>query len=217
MAVYFIREVGTVYVKVGHSADVDARMRSLQTGSSAQLQLELAVESPKQTDVELERQLHTVLQQQHHRGEWFDLPSEKLQGFMQTPQWRHLRVTHGSLHVLAFERWLSIQTTFALDMKLKHTLLHFDVSEEQPATHKSLLNLSRLSYLLQEYHDYLQEYDLDDFGGLRCATYRKLRVVHKQLKCVVMEIDTRVEETFDKYVDSFIGAFDNFDESVGHV
>ncbi len=65
--VYFIRDAGQARVKIGYSTDPEARLRSLQTGSSGKLQIAgLIVGS-----MTVESLLHRDLAAFAVRGEWF--------------------------------------------------------------------------------------------------------------------------------------------------
>ena len=70
--VYFVRAGETDLVKVGYSADLSTRMRTLQTANGEELTLEHVHESNDVRTDELG--FHRELGAQHIRGEWFRLP-----------------------------------------------------------------------------------------------------------------------------------------------
>ena len=65
---YAIREVGSERVKIGHSENPMARLRSLRTGSALPLELIWMAEG----GAALEAFLHRCFRDRHMRGEWFD-------------------------------------------------------------------------------------------------------------------------------------------------
>lgn len=62
------------YHKIGITSDVKARLSMMQTGSPHKLTLTACW--PVQNAKEDERQLHSMLESYHIRGEWFKLPKE---------------------------------------------------------------------------------------------------------------------------------------------
>ena len=71
MAVYFIKDESTGFVKIGYSDKPNKRLKSLQTSSANKLTLVHAVEGDKA----LESALHTRFATHRVRGEWFSLPN----------------------------------------------------------------------------------------------------------------------------------------------
>lgn len=71
MAVYFIKDEATGFVKIGYSNNPQKRLKSLQTSSANKLTLIEAIEGNKK----LEETLHTTFAEHRVRGEWFSLPS----------------------------------------------------------------------------------------------------------------------------------------------
>lgn len=69
--VYLIGAEGLDMVKIGTTADVNQRVRAMQTG----LPLTLSVLWTCEGGRELERALHDKFRAHNHRGEWFDLTS----------------------------------------------------------------------------------------------------------------------------------------------
>lgn len=67
--VYFIEAVSLGRVKIGRAQDPQRRLRELQTGSSVQLVLRRAIETPD--PVLLERDLHARFASARSSGEWF--------------------------------------------------------------------------------------------------------------------------------------------------
>jgi len=74
--IYFIED-GRGYVKIGVSLDVDARLKSLQTGNSQTLSLVGTVRG----SYDQEAYWHARFSDQHHRGEWFRI-EDKLETFL---------------------------------------------------------------------------------------------------------------------------------------
>lgn len=73
MYLYIIENCDTGQVKIGYSQCPRSRCSSLQTGSSAQLQLVHTVSvSPSRARI-LENKLHHELSHYRARGEWFNL------------------------------------------------------------------------------------------------------------------------------------------------
>lgn len=69
--VYFIENVETGRIKVGFtSRSVNARVKTLQTGSDCKLRL-LGVVSADEAHGTTELQLHRRFSEWRHRGEWF--------------------------------------------------------------------------------------------------------------------------------------------------
>lgn len=71
MAVYFIKDESTGFVKIGYSDKPNNRLKSLQTSSANKLTLVKTVEG----DRTLEFALHEKFAKHKVRGEWFSLPS----------------------------------------------------------------------------------------------------------------------------------------------
>jgi hypothetical protein len=69
MPAIYVISVNRMLVKVGRSQDPDARLRGLQTASSAPLTLEYAREITSAARVE--REVHQLLAPWHKTGEWF--------------------------------------------------------------------------------------------------------------------------------------------------
>lgn len=67
--VYAIRALPDGPVKLGHSGNIEARLRQLQTGAHE----ELAVIWSANGDVNTERRLHMIFANFRKRYEWFDL------------------------------------------------------------------------------------------------------------------------------------------------
>ena len=66
--VYFIRSGDTGPIKIGFTANVDSRMKALQTGTYHQLHLLTVVPAP----VSLEKLYHEFMDNFRIRGEWFE-------------------------------------------------------------------------------------------------------------------------------------------------
>jgi len=82
MKVYLIRN-GEGFYKIGYTKhDVRYRMEQLQTGSSSELEFiaECLVKHP----TKVESALHRKYNQFHVLGEWFDLPDEIVELFVDT-------------------------------------------------------------------------------------------------------------------------------------
>jgi T5orf172 domain len=83
MPVYFIAEnenddYNSLRVKIGHSKDIQVRMRALQTGSPYDLKLMGWIES--EDAIGLESELHKRYSKKHIRLEWFRLEPEDVLG-----------------------------------------------------------------------------------------------------------------------------------------
>lgn len=76
--VYFIRSGEHGLIKIGRALDVEARLRSLQTGSGEVLRLLLAIPpgGPR------EDELHARFAEHRRHGEWFD-PAPELLAFIE--------------------------------------------------------------------------------------------------------------------------------------
>ena len=74
--IYAIGAVGTSYVKIGRTTGpVLQRLQTLQTGQPFPLQVLASV--PVETDAHrIEKQVHTFLEAERRRGEWFDVPMD---------------------------------------------------------------------------------------------------------------------------------------------
>lgn len=70
MAVYFIKDMSTNYIKVGYSADAHKRLRALQTGNPSTLSLVAQIENGT---MDIEREIHNGLDAHRIRGEWFSI------------------------------------------------------------------------------------------------------------------------------------------------
>jgi transcriptional regulator with XRE-family HTH domain len=74
--IYAIGAVGTSYVKIGSTRTaVERRLRALQTGQPFPLQI-LATVPVGQDLHRIEKQVHTFLEQDKRRGEWFECPMD---------------------------------------------------------------------------------------------------------------------------------------------
>jgi hypothetical protein len=78
--VYFIREVGSHYVKIGYSNDPDLRIGALQTGNPRPLEvMHLFTLTDRMTAQRIERTYQARYQKSHVRGEWFVLSASDLE------------------------------------------------------------------------------------------------------------------------------------------
>lgn len=59
-------------VKIGHSADPEHRLATLQTGNSAVLTLLGKIEVPDDRALLVEQKIHREYRHKHKRGEWFN-------------------------------------------------------------------------------------------------------------------------------------------------
>jgi hypothetical protein len=75
---YIIRETGTSYCKVGHSAFPEERIAQLQTGNPRTLQLVYVKLFPDKFIRQIESALHSRLKHKWCNGEWFEIDSEKI-------------------------------------------------------------------------------------------------------------------------------------------
>lgn len=72
--VYFVRAVGTAYVKIGYTSDLSRRMNGLLSGCPFDLEVELELEG----GYELEGALHEWFKDYRLRREWFEMESYEL-------------------------------------------------------------------------------------------------------------------------------------------
>ena len=86
---YFIREVGTEYVKVGISYNPDKRLVDLQTGTPHDLELVVSIGpfQPASDAGKWERWLHKNLKGRHIRGEWYYLSQKEITGILEKIGW----------------------------------------------------------------------------------------------------------------------------------
>lgn len=75
MAVYFVRDGGLGYVKIGWAKSVASRVRSLQTSHANRLVILREIDDVDRT---LESRLHHRFREQRVRGEWFEFSPEML-------------------------------------------------------------------------------------------------------------------------------------------
>jgi hypothetical protein len=86
---YFIREVGTSYVKIGISSDPDGRLGDLQTGTPHDLFLEYSIGPfrPPSAAGKWEEKLHRHLKSRHVRGEWYWLSEDEVEELIREIGW----------------------------------------------------------------------------------------------------------------------------------
>jgi hypothetical protein len=65
--VYFIRESARGYVKIGYAANVQSRLKGLQTASPAPLEIMAVIKCSRETETDL----HIFYDQYREIGEWF--------------------------------------------------------------------------------------------------------------------------------------------------
>lgn len=83
--VIYVIGAATGAVKVGIAVDVEARLKTLQTGCPEVLQVYGVAPVAAFYAREVERKCHRALAKHHRRGEWFDvLPTEALDVVRQT-------------------------------------------------------------------------------------------------------------------------------------
>ena len=72
--VYFAQAIGTGFVKIGYSADVRGRIKSLETGCPHDIRVikTLVGTTQQETDVQF------LLRPWHHKREWFDFSDEAI-------------------------------------------------------------------------------------------------------------------------------------------
>jgi hypothetical protein len=75
----FLYVIGTNerYQKIGFSANVERRLKSLQTGNPDKLQIHHVELVPKEQVRLLERKIHKDLAHYRLKGEWFNLTSQE--------------------------------------------------------------------------------------------------------------------------------------------
>ena len=236
MSVYFIREVGTHFVKIGYTENLDNRLSALRTGSASELQIEFTAEGNYKT----ERELHEALAQRRVRGEWFSLPLLEVQSFLQhNVVGRKLRLTHGQRRLMFFREWL--YTCVLTVEEVESDLLdnrYFKVTREQciAATtalsyfagcytqknwsnvkellvfltdgdkHQATTDLACLVEALFEYYNYLKHNADDTEGMYQCAVLRSIRLVQDTLSKQLSNIVEETSDILDRSESSFIGA-----------
>lgn len=83
--VYFIADQAKGTVKIGHAADVAARLVALQVGNAHHLTIAAVVPG----DARYESALHSTFRENHIRGEWFRLDGRLREFVDLLPQWEH--------------------------------------------------------------------------------------------------------------------------------
>lgn len=69
---YFLRQVGTPFLKIGRTHDLFRRMIVLQSGNPYELQCLSVVE------LDMENELHIKFKERRFQGEWFFFPDDDL-------------------------------------------------------------------------------------------------------------------------------------------
>jgi hypothetical protein len=85
MPVYFIRELGSLAIKIGRASEVKRRVGQLQTGNPSKL--ELLGWLVTENDAKAELMLHESFIEERIRGEWFSIDQDDVL--------RELRRNHG--------------------------------------------------------------------------------------------------------------------------
>ena len=78
--IYLIEDVNNNTFKIGVTKDLNKRIKKLQTGNSTQLKLKYSFEY--EYPFRLESMLHTYYKEYCELNEWFALPSEKVNEFL---------------------------------------------------------------------------------------------------------------------------------------
>ena len=79
MFVYFVRCLGTEFVKIGKARNVETRLNSLQTGCPFDLALMFKIRcDSEKAAYELEGKLHKMFGEQRRRAEWFKIRGSQL-------------------------------------------------------------------------------------------------------------------------------------------
>ena len=79
--VYFIRAVGTDFVKIGYtSTTVRGRMNTLSTSCPHELECLFLI--PSENALETEREIHDRLREFQKKGEWYEIKADPLSGFL---------------------------------------------------------------------------------------------------------------------------------------
>jgi hypothetical protein len=97
--VYLVQCSATGLVKIGMAADVMARVRDMQTGSSSELVPLLDVAGGR----DLERELHLNFASKRVRGEWFRLTDDDVAGVLMDAAARHFDIIVTELRKLDAE------------------------------------------------------------------------------------------------------------------
>lgn len=82
MYLYAIHDLSTGYIKLGYSANPEARLKELQTGNSGALTLIHKALVREDRVKKLEKKLHFELGHLRIRGEWFDLTESRAVGMI---------------------------------------------------------------------------------------------------------------------------------------
>ena len=78
--IYLIENLETGQIKIGRSINPHKRVKQLQTGSCHKLNLVRIYDV--ESDLSVERRLHSMLWESRKRGEWFDFPSPEYVNFI---------------------------------------------------------------------------------------------------------------------------------------
>lgn len=70
--IYFVRSMGTPFIKIGTAVDVAARIKALQTGHPHELRVQAVIPGSFAT----EKGLHQLFESSLHNGEWFRFNDE---------------------------------------------------------------------------------------------------------------------------------------------
>jgi len=78
--IYLIENLETGQIKIGRSLNPHKRVKQLQTGSCHKLNLVRIYDV--ESDLSVERRLHSMLWESRKRGEWFYFPSHEYVAFI---------------------------------------------------------------------------------------------------------------------------------------
>lgn len=112
--VYFIQGVNGGPIKIGHTDNIEKRIKQMQTGNPNQLILLHITRGGKN----LEDQIHEEFKEDHYRGEWFK-PSKRILEFIESTKMRDL-LNPKVMSIVEF----AIATGEPLTTNSKHTLEH---------------------------------------------------------------------------------------------
>jgi hypothetical protein len=98
-SLYVIHAATTGFYKIGKANVPLDRMRSLQTGNPFQLTVVHVDHGEDETEAErLERRVHAILDEHHHRGEWFSCTLDQVKAAIEQARTEAAGQTYGRLN-----------------------------------------------------------------------------------------------------------------------
>jgi hypothetical protein len=108
MSVYLIANLEAQVVKIGRSADPQARLRCAQTYNHQPLSLLGIISSPLPDSV-VEKQMHEIFSARRIQGEWFNIPANI--------DWVHEYILDHGFHTESASRTEDQEVSSVLDAK----------------------------------------------------------------------------------------------------